>query len=196
MATLLEIYQGLSGTINGLTGTLVSLDEKITDLEESRTSLIDDIITPSSNTMVTIQTDKTAALIAADPNANGSLGFYLTEYNLVFGANYWSGQESGAYNIQDWDINSRTRVLSSDPYGSWASFYDYSNAITDTEQVDVLSANANYEYGWDYIVQDPVNQDGTYGLNSNISAIEIGITMLNNDLVKAYESEMILSGII
>lgn len=194
MATLEEVFDVAPDSLTGITNSIASIDSNIANLEELKDEIIFRILWVTRTTVVDWIEAKVADLIANDPDANGS-GPILAEYDYVLDATFWNGQTSQPVgtilNLQDWQIRKRTRTQITKPWGSWVTVYDWSNIVSD-DVTEVITASEQFDYGWDYIIQDPIDQDGTYGINANIDALNIGKTILEYDKAKVEDSLNIL----
>lgn len=197
MATLEELYQTLENKSTSLDDTINNINLQITDLEESRSELVNRILTPSRNTMDNWLSNKVSEFTNNDPDATGSE--ILVEYRYVTGSTYWSSQISqpvgATLNITDWSIDKRTRVDDESSWSSWISIYTYVNV--EAEQIEEpITASTNFDFGWDYIIQNPQDLDGTYGINANIQALESGVGILMSDKQQAITGVSVISSIL
>lgn len=197
MATLEELLSSAPDELSGYILTLQEINNRIADLKESKEEIIDRILWESRNDMDTWVSNKTNDLTTSDPDA--STPPILAQYRYVLGGTFWNGEESqpagATLNINDWEIQKRTRATELDPWSSWFTYYTYSNAEAD-EETEVINLNENFNYGWDYIIQDPTDQDGSYGINKNIETLETGLDIIKYDRDKTKDTEKILTRII
>jgi hypothetical protein len=196
MATLEEILNAADGVIDSSDLSLDQINSRITDLTESKNEMITRVCEASRNEMINLISFKTDKFTSSDNDANGT-GPILSEYQYVLGANFWNGQTSGtsSLSLSDWTIQKRTRPTIMDDWSSWATIYDYTN-VQSENSISFIQTKENFDYGWDYVIQDPENLDGSYGLNKNIELLGTGKTVIENDRQKAVDSNKILGRIL
>jgi len=194
MATLEEVFDAAPENLQGIDNSIASIDLRIADLQELKDDITFRILWVTRTIVIEWIEAKVAELIANDPDANGS-GDILAEYDYTVDSTYWNGQSTQPVgtilNLQDWQIRKRTRTAINKSWSSWNTVYDWTNIIVDAV-TDVIDASTQFDYGWDYIIQDPIDQDGTYGINANMDALSIGKTILEYDKAKVEDSLDIL----
>jgi hypothetical protein len=110
-------------------------------------------------------------------------------------------------NINEWKIQRREKdptptptpppvpTPTPPPWGPWVDYFDFADAVSEGETV-VIESNENFNYGWDYIKQDPTNLNGSYGIDANISMRLKGKTIITSDKQQQENTITVLSRII
>lgn len=210
MATIDDILENSNENLTNVTSQISSITENQNDLIETRTDIINRILNISSATADQYLLDKKTEFEEQQTLGPGQLGY--KEFRIVKGSSYDREPEEPTLpsnlpgnpsldpyptgNLSNWTIESRTLVSSSpDIFTSWTTFYDYDDAVTNEETV-ITDANQEYEYGYDYIMQRPVQFDGSYGLNESITSLTRALYLINKNKEQLEETETVLTRVI
>jgi len=187
MATLEDILAAAPQQIKNITNQLLQITDVKDDLEETKTELEDRIMTPAKDAMDIWTAAKLQYYIDNNPDP------VHIKYQLDTGTGY------GVSTISSWKIQESDWVTPLPPappgWGPWYDIYTFEDAVSDGVVVVIDSAQ-EFDYGYDYINQDPSDLDGSYGLQKKIDAINSANTVLTGNRNQQQSSVEIITRVI
>ena len=175
MALLEELLETAPDSELSVDEQIANVQDQINDLNQTKEELQTRVIDPAKAVVDAFTAAKMQELDDAELNAN-----------ILF--RVFEGEDYGVSDLVDWEIQQVDSVLFPSPTDDdWTGIYDWTNIQTDDE-TEVIEANDEFVYGYDYITQNPVDFDGTYGIDFRLSNLNNTLSMLTGDKTKLQDT--------